>query len=668
MTRSLDRDAVENHPSCSSAGDVQTGVSTDLTSPPSRSWTGPLQNQDQHGEQPVGAAGSGPLRDKYIADWGKRAASFPSAGVLGPTSYSAVFSESADVARSSNVAGSLRDLKSRRSNLNAIDDGQIQLGAELLLILYDDFNLYEQMATTNFDQCEGYIFAVPVLKLIFGSVRRMLENAIEDRCDPLPSLRKLSKSIFENSSQPVGVDPQTTPEDFFGSMPRKWEIIGLMFSVFGSSACLLPQSDLAAHGAASLDRRGLGIVCVSAGEICLRFCDNSGVISEQLAWALLAHTSLLTFFYGDHDYRPWKTLGDLGSVIFALGFHQQEAFARLPFFLSEHRKRLVIGSYTLDKELATFLGRPPRLSWRHLDIEPPLDVDFYDIMAEPHAPDAALAKVNSEGWNTEAALSNVSYARVMYKMGPVREFVLEVSLNPGIYHDLEGRIAEIYTMSKEIQGQLPATLRWDRGDLDALEQDREKGYITLGTHLNFLHSEFILQRTLVKRKGTGSETLLNIAHEMLSVLLIAISHRSRDGRDNNTMAWTMSLYGLPSAGVLAIELLRQSQTIDPNPSFPRSEVIQNLSRFAADLEYVIWPHAGNYEICQQARKVLRHILDRVLSAPPAMPVAASSSSAAEIDFASMDWLTGDDTATWLNQDSDFLKWVDSFDWGQELGK
>lgn len=122
----------------------------------------------------------------------------------------------------------------------------------------------------------------------------------------------------------------------------------------------------------------------------------------------------------------------------------------------------------------------------------------------------------------------------------------------------------------------------------------------------------------------------------------------------------MSIFGLPSAGVLAIELLRQSQIPESNPSFPRSEVIQNLSRFAANLEYMIWPHAGNYEICQQARKVLRHILDRVLSAPPAIPYAVTS-SVAEFDFAPMDWLTSDDTVNWLNRDSDFMKWVDSLD-------
>lgn len=127
-------------------------------------------------------------------------------------------------------------------------------------------------------------------------------------------------------------------------------------------------------------------------------------------------------------------------MLFALGFHQQEAYARLPLFLAEHRRRLVVGSYALDKELATFLGRPPRISWRHLDIDLPLDVEFSDIIGEPQVREAALAKIDSDGWNTET-ISNVSYARVMHKMGPMREFVLEISLNPRIYDDLEGRIA-----------------------------------------------------------------------------------------------------------------------------------------------------------------------------------------------------------------------------------
>lgn len=122
----------------------------------------------------------------------------------------------------------------------------------------------------------------------------------------------------------------------------------------------------------------------------------------------------------------------------------------------------------------------------------------------------------------------------------------------------------------------------------------------------------------------------------------------------------MSFYGLPSAGVLAIALLRQSQNAHADMSFPRSEVIQNLSRFAADLENAIPREAGNYEICQQGRKVILSILDHVLSAPPVSPTPVS----AEVSSVPIEWLTSDEF--WLKQDSEFMRWINNFDWNQEL--
>lgn len=134
--------------------------------------------------------------------------------------------------------------------------------------------------------------------------------------------------------------------------------------------------------------------------------------------------------------------------MFALGFHQQGSFAQLPLFLAEHRRRVVIGTYAIDKELATFLGRPPRISWRHLDIELPLDVDYCDIMAHPHEPEAILKQVDSEGWNVRQKVTNITYPRILYKVGIVQELVLELSLNPKIYDDIEGRISSANVVNK----------------------------------------------------------------------------------------------------------------------------------------------------------------------------------------------------------------------------
>ena len=137
----------------------------------------------------------------------------------------------------------------------------------------------------------------------------------------------------------------------------------------------------------------------------------------------------------------------------------------------------------------------------------------------------------------------------------------------------------------------------------------------------------------------------------------------------------ISSLGLPPAGVLAIELLHQFQNPDAHfrsaGAFPRSEIIQNLSRFAADLEYVVPRQAGNYDVCQQARSVIRHILDRVLGGrePVAEAVEEVEGEGGKGDvggggpgpgFVAGDWMSWDFNA-WMDEDSDLVRWLHSFE-------
>lgn len=278
-----------------------TGTRSAADSSPSHSTSSKSTSQGNGSSKHAGF--EGPLRDRFIADLGKRTASSPGTGVLGPTSYSAVYDESEDVIRSPAVPTSFRDFsKSLSRNQTLVDDADIQVGAELLLFLYEDFTLYERMSISKFSHCEAYVFAPPLLRLLFASVRQMLNNAIRDESDPLPDLTELSKRIFENCSKTIHVDAHMTPQNYFISMPNRWEIIGVIFSIIGASSFLLPASDLITlhPNAANVDRHGLSLVCISAGEKCIKFCDNAGVMSEPFSWSLLAHASLLTYVYGDH--------------------------------------------------------------------------------------------------------------------------------------------------------------------------------------------------------------------------------------------------------------------------------------------------------------------------------------------------------------------------------
>ncbi|KAJ5893795.1 hypothetical protein N7495_005486 [Penicillium taxi] len=606
----------------------------------------------------------------------------PSTGVFGPASYMAVLNESDDaIAPSTNVAQFAKSLQKNQSAL--IDDDEVRAGAELLLILFEDLTFYHQMAIAPFE-CHSDLFPKLVVGLMFSSVQKMFDEAISDKSNPLPDLVNLSRSMFATFSKPLVVDANITPANFWTAMPNRWEIIGLLFTILGSSTCLLSQhflSAIPASSASTLDRQGLSAVCVAAGEICLRFCENTGLISEQLCWLLLQHASLLTVIYGDYgklDCRHSRMFGlifgDLCTLIYALGFHQRDTNTKRPLFLAEHRKRLVVQAYVSDKGLSMFLGRPPRMLRRYIHIELPLDITYEDIMAEPKVRDAAIANLDKDGWKIDGPITLTSRKRASFILGVIRELVLETSLNPD-NENLEKRIS----LAQEIRNGLPSTL-WRIGNKEDFEREPEASRISLSFHMDFLYNELLMERLLVQRAGKEPGNLVKIAHELLSNLLHLIVLRSSAGDDNKSLVWAVRFFpslrkipckkinalqissvGLPAAGILAIELLHQFQNPHPDPSFPRSEAIQNLSRFAADLEHAVFRQSANYEMCQQARSLILHILDRVLSSPQGPAVPQFHDHDVEDDgnlFMHMDWAMNFNE--WLDEDSDLLKWVNSF--------
>lgn len=89
----------------------------------------------------------------------------------------------------------------------------------------------------------------------------------------------------------------------------------------------------------------------------------------------------------------------------------------------------MIAAYSLDKQLATFLGRPPLISWRYCNIQLPLDLSYDEIVADPATRDAAIAKLEANnGWNTEGNPGKGGWARAILTASIVREKVLELSL------------------------------------------------------------------------------------------------------------------------------------------------------------------------------------------------------------------------------------------------
>ena len=108
----------------------------------------------------------------------------------------------------------------------------------------------------------------------------------------------------------------------------------------------------------------------------------------------------------------WRKSGYVATTITALGHHRESTITDgAPFMVSELRKRVFVCAFLVDKQLATFTGRPPRLSRRYCNCQLPLDLDDTQLTIEGDELSHIVGTLDENGWNTEDKLSSVTILR-----------------------------------------------------------------------------------------------------------------------------------------------------------------------------------------------------------------------------------------------------------------
>lgn len=127
----------------------------------------------------------------------------------------------------------------------------------------------------------------------------------------------------------------------------------------------------------------------------------------------------------------WTQLGELSTRIFALGVHRDtKKSTEISPFLCQMRKRLFAASYRIDKNIATFLGRPPRLPLKHSDCGLPLCIDDKIYGASNDVFVQAMENVNKEGWSLKPIFHSAVWLRLRCLNAFFREEILDISLMP----------------------------------------------------------------------------------------------------------------------------------------------------------------------------------------------------------------------------------------------
>lgn len=292
-----------------------------------------------------------------------------------------------------------------------------------------------------------------------------------------------------------------------------------------------------------------------------------------------------------------------------------------------------------------------------------------------------------------------------------REDVLDLALRHHTRDEVLARAKAIQEKQDADWSYLPAFLARSLAEpLDLADWQKLKPldalYIVLicnGRRAN----EILLQRVLIRKAGATSGRLITIARATFAHILQLTRRHDIAAMFYTTFTYLMCTHGVRSAGILAVELLKQEMlpSYPEDPLLPRSQTIQDLAIFAAWLGAVD-PSDGWYSICEQGQRVITKILDRILSPEPARarqngdgeggcnhhpeqllsPHGQVLPTQMEIDapqynfgavngtivggpdlgygMGTMDAGTGVETPLGLGQDGDFMRWLDNMDWGR----
>lgn len=245
--------------------------------------------------------------------------------------------------------------------------------------------------------------------------------------------------------------------------------------------------------------------------------------------------------------------------------------------------------YQSDKYAAIYTGRPPRLTRKYCRLQTPLDISDAQLMSDGQDLESLLTGMDENGWNKTGSVHLSTFNRLFVSDALLTEDILEISMGIDMPPDeIARRAADIKERGIARFDSLPEFLKLH---VDHPFQDPRRSqiellflaYIRMAVH----YHQYLLQRILIKKLGADPAELLEIAKPMFRFVLQMVNskHVFRDFQID--FASLLNQNGIPSAAVIAVELLHQEQNSyalrDPALCLPRSQTIQDLSVFVACL-------------------------------------------------------------------------------------
>ncbi|GKZ27568.1 hypothetical protein AbraIFM66951_005443 [Aspergillus brasiliensis] len=431
-----------------------------------------------------------------------------------------------------------------------------------------------------------------------------------------PERRLSSASIIKNTAEQFVVqhteDAADLHQSYTGTRLRL-EIIGVVCAIAGRASAFGLGRDISRDLATDWESRSrLPKKLLAISDITLQVCRLLTPVNDLTIWALHENLLLSSLIHGDSSSATWHRLGDLSTSIFELGLHRS-ATGDLPLCVKETRRRVFAAAYQLDKSIATFLGRPPRISWRHSDCNLPLDLSDDILTAGTGDLQRAISDLDDKGWDTrpQKRYQRSSWIRLRFLISTFREEILELALQE-VTPETAEQLRDISDRCHRAWETIPSHMRYSPNCWKKRLPISVCLMLSL-VYLSYLYNDLLIFRLLERYDSTARGSLVHVSATILSTVLALGAQKAQPVDIQRDFLATVLLYGFPSASELARALHEQARTGQPTLyRGSRSTFIRDLSVFVSHLETMALFSTEHSTILVRASQHYLKILDEVL--------------------------------------------------------
>ena len=231
------------------------------------------------------------LEDK-VAD-----SSPPVPGFLGPTSYSAVFTEGqSDLSKENGKLSREIDIRGWQSSVPpSWDSGRIKEGAEVLSLLAD-LSKYKSILNRRHEMC------LSASSLYIRDCIALIPSTLKDSHGQPWCMTTLSRNVFTKTSTSCLIDANMSLREYPSFLMGDnlcWETVGIMLSVLGLSAVLMDGVNTYEKPYSETNWRDLAQRLLRAGDQCITFCEQYGHLKDTGVTLIEMNFILHTQVYGD---------------------------------------------------------------------------------------------------------------------------------------------------------------------------------------------------------------------------------------------------------------------------------------------------------------------------------------------------------------------------------